>query len=136
MIEQLDAYGLWLAAVVAGLTALGWLCKKAYKGVTSAYKGGRALVRRIDALADIAEYQLNNNGGGSMLDKIERSERATDHLTGTVTELAGVVDRLDAKVDSLGDTFESHLATQAEANREMWPAVRAVAEARPPATDN
>lgn len=118
MFDQLDEYGLWLAAVAGGMTALGWLTKKAFNGGRRAFRWARAFVRKMDALGDVAHYQLNNNGGGSLLDKIERTERKVDQLSGTVTELAG--------------SFDKHLATQAEANRAMWPAVQAVAEAHPP----
>lgn len=128
MFEQLDSLGLWLAAVVAGLTALGWLARKAYRGVRKAYKAGREFARRAHAVLEVAEYQLNNNGGGSLLDKIERTERKTDQNTAVLYEVAGTVDKL-------GTTVDTHLATQAEANRDMWQAIRAVAESRPPNDD-
>lgn len=132
MLEHLDDRMLWITAVVGGIGALLWFTRRTYRVVKKAAKYLIALVKKLDALADLADYQLNNNGGGSMIDKIESQGRDIAHLTGTTAEIAGSLEQLSGTVTELSDRFEAHLQTAAEANREMWPAVRAVAEAQPP----
>ena len=66
--ETVQNWAVWLAAVVAGLGALGWLGKKTWVGI----RWLRRFARKADALLDIADYELNPNGGGSIKDRIAR----------------------------------------------------------------
>ena len=116
-----DNWGVWMAGVVGGLAALGWLARKGYK-----------LVTWIARLFKLLDKQLRRNGGASMFDRVETTASDVAHLKGTVTEIVGTVEQLLATVAELSGRFDAHLQTTAEANREMWPAVRAVAEAQPP----
>lgn len=120
-IAHLDNWGIWLGGVVTGLIALGWAVRAIRRGI----KRVLSWARKMDALAELGNAQLSNNHGSSLLDKVERNTRTIDHLEGTVTEMAGTV-------DTLAQSFDEHLNVQAEANRAMWPAVQAVAEAQPP----
>ena len=67
-ITHLDKPAAWLVAVVAGLGALGWLLKKA----RAAYKAVRPWARRAATVIDLAEYELQHNGGGSLKDMAAR----------------------------------------------------------------
>ncbi len=64
ILGNLDGYGVWLAGVVGGLTALGWFLRKAWKGTRSAYARGHELARKIDALDVIARRELTDGEGG------------------------------------------------------------------------
>lgn len=61
VLEHLADYGGLLASITAGLTALGWLVRRGLK-----------VARQIDALHDLAQYELKPNGGGSIKDKVNQ----------------------------------------------------------------
>ncbi len=113
-LANLDDYGVWIAAVVGGLVALGWLAKKTRQGIREI----RHFTNDIRKVLRVADHQLTNNGGTSLLDKVDRIERNLD----AVTEV----------VDGLAERFDDHLTTLAEANRAMWPAVEQIAKSTPP----
>ena len=68
IVSHLDDGGLWLAAVVAGLTAAGWLLRKLRRG----YLRVKPWVRRVDIVLDLAEYELQHNHGGSIKDAVSK----------------------------------------------------------------
>ena len=67
-LTNVDDIGLWLAAVVAGLTALGWMARKVWQ----AWRSARPWIDRAKAVIDLAEYELQHNGGGSIKDAVAR----------------------------------------------------------------
>lgn len=69
-LSHLDDYGGWLAAVVAGLAALGWLVKRIRRVVGETVKRAKEIGRKIDTLEELAGYELNHNGGGSIKDRV------------------------------------------------------------------
>lgn len=68
ILAQLDDGGVWLAAVVGGLVALGWLIRKTFRG----YRKLNDFLRKADVILDIAEYELQHNGGGSIKDSVSK----------------------------------------------------------------
>lgn len=68
LLTHLDDYGGWLAAVVAGLAALGWLIRRAFRIVSGTAHRAREVARKIDRLDELASLELQTNGGGSMKD--------------------------------------------------------------------
>ena len=63
-----------LTALTAIGAALTWIARRIRKAIRRAQHLGR----RLDAVADIADAQLTINGGGSMLDKVNKIE--ANHL--------------------------------------------------------
>jgi hypothetical protein len=70
VLSHLDVYGGWLAAVVAGLVALGWLLRHVSKVVRVTVARFKEIGRKIDTLEELAGYELNHNGGGSIKDRV------------------------------------------------------------------
>lgn len=72
LLAHLDDGGLWLAAVVAGLTALGWFLRKTWRGIRRARRWWREVAKpfavKAAVVLDLAEYELQHNGGGSIKD--------------------------------------------------------------------
>ena len=48
----------------AGLTALGWMARKVWR----AWRSARPWIDKAKAVIDLAEYELQHNGGGSIKD--------------------------------------------------------------------
>jgi hypothetical protein len=67
-LSHLDDGGIWLAAVVGGMVALGWLARKTWRG----YRKLNDFLRKADVILDIAEYELQHNGGGSIKDSVSK----------------------------------------------------------------
>ena len=68
LLGQVDNWAAWLVAVVAGAGALGWVLKKARTG----YKRAKPWVKRMGAVLELAEYELQHNGGGSIKDGVSK----------------------------------------------------------------
>lgn len=85
---HLDEYGGWLAAVVAGLVALGWLIRHVRKVVREVVKRAKEIGRKIDTLEELAGYELNHNGGGSIKDRVS-----------VIPELANKIHTLERSLD-------------------------------------
>lgn len=86
VLSEVDDWALWLAAVVAGLGAVGWLLNR----IRRAYKALKPWVCRLQAVLDIAEYELQHNGGGSIKDavsEIPRIRKDVAQLKADVAEL-------------------------------------------------
>lgn len=116
-IGDLGDYGLALAGIVAGFGAIGW----AGKNIREGYKWALRLGRTVDALNDLAQYELNHNGGGSIKDHAAKVPALVDKVDGIERRLG---EHLDASV-------AASTAATAEANQ-MWAAIEAVAKAQPP----
>ena len=118
---NLDNYGLWITGVVGGLAAVGWLARRTYRSVRAFVRRTRSLARKIDALSELAQYELNHNGGGSL----------KDH--------AAKVPLLVLKVERIDKTLTEHLSTSEAAvlaghkeGERMWSAIEALAKSNPP----
>lgn len=122
---HVQEWALWLAAVVAGLTALGWLWTRLRRVVRRLVRWWRAVERRFDALEALVQHELNPNTGTSMKDALGRVEAAQrEHLQDAATAFGEINQRL-AVLETVG-------TTQAEAQASLWPAIEAVARATPP----
>jgi hypothetical protein len=65
-VEQVDNLALWLTAVVAGMGAIGWLLKR----MRSLYLSAKPWLARAKVVVELAEYELQHNGGGSIKDAV------------------------------------------------------------------
>jgi hypothetical protein len=94
VLGNLDDYGLWLAAVVAGLSALAWLVRKTWRAARTLRHRMIEIGREVDALHDLAQRELTPGEDGEKSTKdyariaaghalaIERLEQADkDHET-------------------------------------------------------
>lgn len=64
VLGNLDDYGLWLAAVVAGLGALGWLTRKTWRAVRALHRRMTEIGREVDALHELAQRELTEGESG------------------------------------------------------------------------
>jgi hypothetical protein len=91
--ESVAAWATWLAAIAAGLVAIGWLGREAVKVARFVL----SLARRADALLDLADHELTPNSGGSIKDAADKipaiERRLNDHIT------ASEEDRSDLRLD-------------------------------------
>jgi hypothetical protein len=117
VLAHLDDYGLYVAGVVAGLTALGFLLKGARRLIRWAVGLGRT----IDALNDLAQYELRPNHGGSLKDHAAQ-----------VPPLVGRVDALAEQVAGQRRILDEHLLASTSEQQSMWSAIEAIAKASPP----
>lgn len=123
---------MWLAAVVAGLGALGWLYSKAAKAVRAGVEWGRAWSARFDALDHLVTHELTPNSGSSIKDAVGRLEARQEAMEVRQEEhvqlSAGAQEAIEARLDNV----EAVSKTYAEAQGHLWPAIEAVAKAVPP----
>lgn len=92
--------------------------------VTSAAYAGKKLrhvARLLEALSTVVGRELNPNHGSSMKDDLAAVAQALDTAHGRI-------DQLEQTVSAVEDA----LHTIADSNRHIWPAIEAVANARPP----
>lgn len=106
-LSALERWAIFLAAIAAGLVALGAIAKRIRSAWRRLHAWVRSAIRRADALDRLVQHELHPNSGGSLHD--------------TVHKTADRVDKL-----------EESMATLAEAQKLMWPAIEAVARAKPP----
>lgn len=97
-LRHVDDIGVWFAAVVAGLTALGWVGKR----IRRAYLAARPWIDRAKAVVELAEYELQHNGGGSIKDGVAM-----------IGPLRKEVTAIQRAAKDLGDTFAIHLVQAA-----------------------
>ena len=62
IIANLDDYGLWVAAVVAGATAVALVVRRAVRASVALHRRAKELGRKIDALDLIAARELTDGG--------------------------------------------------------------------------
>lgn len=79
MLANLDDYGLWLAAVVAGLTAVGWIVRKGYRASRDAIARAAELARKIDALDTLAQRELTHSGPDGWASTKDYARTAAGH---------------------------------------------------------
>lgn len=89
VLANLDDYGLWLAAVVAGLGALGWLGRKLWRAVRALHRRMTEIGRKIDALDDLAQRELTEG---------EPGERSTKDYARIAAGHALAIETLEHKV--------------------------------------
>lgn len=129
VLTQLDDYGLWLAAVVAGLTAIGWLCRYLVRSYSKTYKWVKRAADRIDALDDLPgtldtidqigtqvealtaqvqtiHHEVTPNDGGSMKDSARRTEAAVKRVESEQVEQRKDTGGLRAEVRSLRERVD------------------------------
>ena len=117
IIANADNWGLWIAGVVAGLTALGFLLRGLRRGIRWILNLGRTL----DALNDLAQYELRPNHGGSIKDHAAQ-----------VPPLVQRVNELAEQVAGQRDILDNHLTASTSEQQSMWSAIEAIAKASPP----
>lgn len=103
VLANLDDYGGWIAGVVAGLVAIGWLARRVARAIRATWHRAKEIGRKIDTLEELAGYELNSNGGGSIKDRVakipeleRRSESHDRNLRGIRAEQSAARDRLGA----------------------------------------
>ena len=101
VISSADDWSVWLVAVVAGLGAIGWLARKAHRGVRAA----REFAARVDKVLDLADHQLNNNGGGSLLDYVQQTHALATRTASDLDAMTTVVDGIADAQDALTEQF-------------------------------
>lgn len=108
ILANLDGYGAWLAAVVGGLVALGWLLRKAYRGIRTFHRRATDLGRKIDALDKIVDRELTDGGD------------SVKSLTRQSASIALAVEGLERRVSAL-EEFELEVRVRRlEEWRERW----------------
>lgn len=122
---HVQEWAVWVAAVVAGLTALGWLAARLRRGLRRAHATWRAWETRLDTLDRLVTHELQPNTGSSLKDAVARVE---DRQERHQREAALLALSLESRLRGL----ESALQANAEAQATVWPAIQAVAEAAPP----
>lgn len=80
VLANLDGYSLWLAAVVAGLTALGWLLRKAVRAIRTGWHRATELARKLDALERVVTRELTTEGSEDTTTK-DYARLAAGHAT-------------------------------------------------------
>ena len=119
-ITHLPDAGLWMSGVVAGFVALGWLLRKAWRG----YRKLSAFMEKAEVVLDIAAYEMQHNGGGSIKDAASKlpgiAKDVADLKEGAKVLRAGAVGiaeqaaqmrtALDAHVDQANDIHEEQAA--------------------------
>lgn len=93
----------YVAAIAAAGAALGWVVRQVLR-----------LVKAGEALSAVVTRELGHNGGSSIKDDVHGTAINVQHVSDRVDHLYRVLDNL------------------AEANHLIWPAIEAVANARPP----
>jgi hypothetical protein len=130
LLTHLDDGGLWLGAVVTGLVAVGYLLKKARNG----YKRAKPWLKRVGAVLELAEYELQHNGGGSIKDSvskipgIERDVAALKEGDAVLREGAGIIAERAA---DMRQALAEHVDQAAAIHDEQAAAIAHLAEALP-----
>jgi len=130
ILEHLDDGGLWLAAVVAGLTAVGWILRKLRRG----YLRVKPWVRRVDIVLDLAEYELQHNHGGSIKDavsKIAGIEKDVADLKEGAKVLRDGAIGIAASAAEMRKALADHVDQANEIHDEQAAAIAHLAEALP-----
>ena len=130
ILEHLDDGGLWLAAVVAGLTALGWILRKLRRG----YLRVKPWVKRVDIVLDLAEYELQHNHGGSIKDavsKIEGIERDVADLKAGDLLLREGAQIIADRAAEMRQALDDHVKQANDIHDEQAAAIAHLAEALP-----
>lgn len=121
---HLQEWAVWVAAVVAGLTAVGWLGHRLRRGFRRAWSTWASWERRWDALDRLVTHELQPNTGSSMKDALARLE---DRQERHMREAALMALSMESRIRSVEDALQAN----AEAQATLWPAIQAVAEATP-----
>lgn len=77
--SQIERGAVWLAAVVAGLVALGWLTRKLWK-----------MFKRFDRileLVELVEKEMRPNGGSSLRDAVNSTNAKLDATNDRLTSV-------------------------------------------------
>lgn len=130
MFELIQEYAGWIVGVSAGLSALGWMVRKAYQKVV-------AIARKLDNVADtlLGREEIRHPDTGRVLTpatpglgvRLAHIEEALERLVETDARLS----RLETKVeDHIVKALEMEKA-RAEEAKEMWKAIRAIASTTP-----
>lgn len=106
-LSALERWAVFVAAIAAGMVALGAIGKRIRSAWRRLARWVREFIRRADALDKLVQHELHPNHGGSLHDKVTHNSQRLTKLEESVTLLA-------------------------DSQRLMWPAIQAVAEAKPP----
>jgi len=82
LLSHVDEPARWIAGVVAGLVALGWLGRRVL-----------AFFRRLNAVLDLVDHELNYNSGKSLKDQSRQTGHrfdAQDKKIDRIAEAVGV----------------------------------------------
>ena len=116
VLANLDDYALWIAAVVAGATAIALVVKRAAHAVVTTHRRVKDLGQKIDALDVLAARELTDGGDSTkalarqaagIALAVEGLERRVTPLEGLPTQL----EALDRRVTHLEEWRERALPT-------------------------
>jgi purine nucleoside permease len=130
ILDNVDGWAVWLAAVVGGMLALGKLFQLARRATRWAV----ALGRKIDRLDELASYELQQNGGGSIKDAAAMipplKAQLDAHIAASEDALRqGSRDR--ERIDDTLQTLTDHQVIIAEAQAEQQSVIADLARALP-----
>lgn len=111
-LTNLDDYGLWLAAVVAGLGALGWLGRKLWRAVRALHRRMTEIGREVDALHELAQRELTDSEDGDEHSTKDYARIAAGHALAIET-LQHTVARNDRRLSAL-EGWREDLETRIE----------------------
>ena len=109
VLANLDDYGTWVAAVVAGLVAVGWLMRRAYRAIRETLRRARELGRKIDALDVLASRELTYG------------DDSTKDLARQAAGIALAVESLEERVRALEEANLAERVLRLEVWREALP---------------
>ena len=108
ILANLDGYGAWIAAVVAGATALGFVIRKAWRGGRKVHLRAKELGRKIDTLDRIVDRELTDGGD------------SVKSLTRQSASIALAVEGLERRVTALEEFELETRVRRLEEWRERW----------------
>jgi hypothetical protein len=105
------------AAVISGITGIGLFLRRVWRSWQRFRVRLRQLGTRIDAGMDIVEAQLTVNGGGSLLDKVNKIQGNHDEAKRDAAALTETLTTLSATLADLSVRFGEVESRQAAAFR-------------------
>lgn len=93
-------FAIWITVVAGGLTGLGLIGRRIWRGVRAAVRAVAETRRFVKGIWELVSYELNTNGGGSIKDNIHdiavaqgRSQRDIANLKEELGELGTALER-------------------------------------------
>lgn len=102
----LQQYGAALVTVAGVLGAVIFIWQRA---VVPTRRWATRMGQTVESLNELTTAQLTNNGGGSLLDKVDRIDPNHEEARGHWSALESALSELGAKVDGKFDTVNNEL---------------------------
>jgi hypothetical protein len=101
-VTNLDDYGAWVAAVVAGLVAVGWIIKRVALAARGMHLRAKELGRKIDALDVLAARELTDPEGSTAGDSTKSLARQAAGIALAVESLEQRMTAGETSLEALG----------------------------------